>query len=134
MFLEVMLFLVAGLLGQMSGGFTVIMPLCCLRMGIPFSNRIQKFTGVDMSMVKKRYWVSVIFWFVIDAILLAVLLLFIPKLYAIAFGIGTVISLLIGFAQTGLNSTNLSEFLPFAFSSLNEKDQARVLEYIENMV
>lgn len=134
MFWKVILFLFAGTLGQISGAYTVIMPLCCLRMGIPFSNRIQSFTGVDMSKVKARYWVSVIFWLVIDAVLLAVLLLFIPKLYAIAFGIGTTISLAMGFGQTGLNGNNLSDFVSFACSSLNEDEQSRVMEYIETLI
>lgn len=134
MFWKIVFSIVALIVGQLSGAYTVIMPLCCLRMGIPFANCIQKSTGIDMSIVKKRYWFSLILWLIIDAILLAVLLLFIPELYAIIFGLGTGFALLINFRQTGLNENNLSDFVSFAASSLSENEQARVSEYIESMM
>ena len=87
-----------------------------------------------MSRVKKRYWGSVVIWLVIDGILLTGLLLLIPKLYSIAFGLGTALSLLMGFSQTGINDTNVVEFAPFACASLSEEEQKIVLAYIMGLL
>ena len=133
LFWEIVIFLIAWTIGQITGAYTVIMPLCCLRMGIPFANRIQRVTGIDMRQVKKGYRISVLVWLVIDAIILFLLIRFVPSLYIYAVGGGTLVSLFLGFRQTGLNQNNLSDFMQSALPKLSKQDQETLIEYVEQL-
>lgn len=130
MFWKIILFVVAWTIGQVTASATVIMPLCCLRMGIPFTNQVQKETGIDLAMVKRTYKRSAKLWLVIDLIIISILFWFVPLLYAVAFAAGTFLTLLIGFRQTGINENNIMDFLRLALPKLEESEQITVLKYV----
>lgn len=134
MFWKILLFLVAWFIGQATQAFTITMPLCCLRVGIVFSNRVRRCTGIDMRRVKRRYRNSMLLWVIIDLIIAFLLVKFVPSLFIAGFCGGTIFMFLISFRKTGVNEQNLYEYVKFAVQKLSEPDQAVFLGCVEEYI
>jgi hypothetical protein len=131
MILHYFFFVIAFSIGYVTGGFTVIGPLCCVRMGIPFSSRVERETGINMGRAKTKYYTSFLVWAIIDALLLLFLFRFVPTSYVQCFVFGTFLAFLVGIKETGVTINNLQDFTHFVLPLLNPDEADVFLGYIE---
>ena len=84
-----------------------------------------------MSPMVKQYYSSLLFYFVVDVILAAAIILFVPAYFTKCIGIGALIVLVMGFGETGIVKNNLDDFLEMAQRKLPQEDLTKVLNYLK---
>ena len=130
MFWEILLGVVMIPIGGVLGAFGLICPLTCLRFGLPFANKIHRHTNADVRRIKKKYWISVLLWLVIDFVVISLVVAFLPRSSMFCFLGGLIVAFLIGIGKTGVNAQNLQDFVESNIKLLPEEDQEPVINYL----
>lgn len=127
---RIILYFVLWLVGTFVGAFGLIQPMICARFGNPFATQVENETGVNLSLMKRGYRVTIIFYTVIIALVVVLGFIFLRRDLFFALLIGMVGSLITGFGKTGMNQANLEDFLNNCSRQLGEEDFEKVKNYV----
>ena len=130
MFGRILLCAVVWFVGTLIGAFGLIQPMICARFGNPFATEVENETGVNLSLMKHGYRITIIFYTAIVAIIVVLAVIFLPRYLLIALLIGMVGSLITGFGKTGMNQANLEDFLGNCSRQLSEEDFEKVKNFV----
>lgn len=98
-------------IGSFWCAYGVIAPLICIRFGIPATNYLQGKTMIDCDSIRKKYWFSILFWLVVDAIGVLLAVLFISDIWAFGIAGGAFLSFVFGVGKTGINTSNIKDYI-----------------------
>jgi hypothetical protein len=106
-------------IGLSVGSFGVIQPLIIMFFGIPYTNELYKNDIIkDISIVKKRYYVSLSVLFFITFLATTIIYYFFKSnIFPYYYGIG--IAALLGISQIGKNKNNLESYLNYNINYLD---------------
>lgn len=102
---------IAAPLGGFWCAYGIIAPLICLRFGIPATNYLQGKAAVDCGAIRKKYWLSVLFWLVVDAVGVLLVVRYASYVWAYGIAAGAFITFVSGVGKTGINMANISDYV-----------------------
>ena len=130
MFGRIVLYTVVWFVGTLVGAFGIIQPMICARFGNPFATEVENETGVNLSLMKRGYRITIIFYTAIIAIIVVLGFIFLRRTLFLALIIGMVGSMISGFGKTGMNQANLKDFLGNCSRQLSEEVFEKVKNYV----
>lgn len=98
-------------LGGFWCAYGIIAPLICLRFGIPATNYLQGKVEMDCKSIRKKHWLSVLFWLVVDAVGGFLVVKYMGYIWTFDMAAGALLVFVLGIGKTGINSSNISDYL-----------------------
>lgn len=133
MFWKIVLHLIVFIVGSAYSSVGVIGPAICVNFALPATNKLIR-AGLlaNGKAVKRKYTAPVVFWACVNAIVLLLIYLFLPR-FLLTFCIAILWTILLGIGQTGANEANLQEYIQaiaiYAVST-DEETQTEIIDTV----
>lgn len=105
--------LVVGLyfVGAVFASYGLGMPLMLLRVSVPLTRLLGETGMINTKTARKQTAASLVFWVVIDAVVIALMITFANTFAWVGFGVGVFFSIFGVLRRSGANNDNLSDFI-----------------------
>ena len=123
-------FTVSGLVAS----YAIIMPILIFRVSVTVTEVLESYLDDDgLQTIGRKNRYGILFWLIVDAVIAALVVLFVPKLYIYAVIGGVVFCLLLGLGKTGRNAVNMFEFYKTNVQYISEENQEEFRSLIAEM-
>lgn len=125
---------VAFFISYMFSALAVLTPIMVLRVSFPLTSAVSRsIPDCGISTVKKMNWFSFLLWLAIDAIIIILVVCFVPTLYAYAVLSGAAACALFSLGKTGMTDTNCYEYAETNLKYIKEKDRDQFISIIQSL-
>lgn len=113
----------------------LLQPIITLRVALPISKSVYALmpdSGIGEVLKLNRF--TVFFYAVVDLLIIAAVVMFVPVPYSYAAAIGAVLCLILSAGKTGINNDNLEDYLAVATRHIKPEAYALTAETLERVI